>query len=42
MNLIKSYDMDKLRKKNLLTEYACFIKAKDNLDFKQIKLKYKI
>ena len=39
---IKIYDLDKLKKNNLLTEYACYEKSKINLDFQNIKLKYKI
>ena len=42
INLVKSYDLEKLKKKNLLTEYACFEKAKNNFEFQQIKIKYNI
>ena len=42
INLVNSYDFDKLKKRNILTEYACFEKAKNNFDFQTIKIKYHI
>ena len=35
-------DLDIFKKKHLVTEYACFNKAKDNYDFKLIKTKYNL
>lgn len=35
-------DIDIFKKKHLLTEFACFIKAKDNFDLNQIKTKYNL
>ena len=35
-------DYDIFKRKNLVTEYACFNKAKDNYDFKLIKTKYNL
>lgn len=42
LNNINIYDLNKLKKRNLITEYACFEKAKDNFDLQQIKLKYNV
>ena len=36
------YDMNELKRKNLLTEYACLMKAKDNYDLLQVKLKFNV
>ena len=41
-NYVRSYDLDTLKKRNLLTEYACFKKAKCNYDLQQMKVKYNI
>ena len=35
-------DLDIFKQKNLVTEYACFLKAKDNFDLNQIKTKYNL
>ena len=35
-------DIDIFKKKHLMTEFACFIKAKDNFDLNQIKTKYNL
>ena len=35
-------DIDIFKKKHLMTEFACFIKAKDNFDFNLIKSKYNL
>ena len=35
-------DVDIFKKKHLMTEFACFIKAKDNFDFNLIKSKYNL
>ena len=37
-----SSDVDIFKKKHLMTEFACFIKAKDNFDFNLIKSKYNL
>ena len=44
INLDNGYnsDIDIFKKKHLMTEFACFIKAKDNYNFNQIKTKYNI
>ena len=42
LNEVIDYDMNKLKRKNLLTEYACLMKAKDNYDLLQVKLKYNV
>ena len=41
-NDVIDYDMNELKRKNLLTEYACLMKAKDNYNLLQVKLKYNI
>ena len=41
-NYVQSYDLDKLKRRNLLTEYACFKKAKSIYDLRQMKAKYNI
>ena len=35
-------DIDIFKKKHLMTEFACFIKAKDNFDLNLIKTKYNL
>ena len=44
INLDNGYnsDIDIFKKKHLMTEFACFIKAKDNYNFNQIKTKYNL
>ena len=42
LNLANNYDFNKLKKRNLITEYACFEKAKNNFNFQTIKIKYHI
>ena len=42
LNEVIDYDMNELKRKNLLTEYACLMKAKDNYDLLQVKLKYNV
>lgn len=42
LNDVFYYDMNELKRKNLLTEYACLMKAKDNYDLLQVKLKYNV
>jgi len=42
LNEVMDYDMNELKRKNLLTEYACLMKAKDNYDLLQVKLKYNV
>ena len=42
LNEVIDYDMNELKRKNLLTEYACLMKARDNYDLLQVKLKYNV
>ena len=40
--VMKSYDMDILKKRHLLTEYACYERAKNNFDFQKFKTFYNV
>ena len=42
LNIDTISDLDIFKQKNLVTEYACFLKAKDNFDLNQIKTKYNL
>ena len=42
LNLGFNSDLDIFKKKHLVTEFACFIKAKDNYDINLIKSKYNL
>lgn len=42
LNCIRDYNVGKIEKKNLLTEYACLLEAKNNYDLKFIKTEFNI
>ena len=42
LNIDNESDFDIFKKKNLVTEYAYFMRAKDNYNFNQIRAKYNI
>ena len=37
-----NYNYDEIRKKNLLTEYVCLMKAKNNFEISKLKEKYNL